>query len=52
MNGYFPPPRREEALLSVEGLRLAFGEFEPVGGLSFAIERGQTLAIVGESGAG
>jgi peptide/nickel transport system ATP-binding protein len=52
MNGFFPPPRRQEALLTVEGLHLAFGDFEPVRGLSFAIERGQTLAIVGESGAG
>ena len=44
------------ALLEVQGLRTQFatddGEFAAVDGISFAVEAGQTLAIVGESGCG
>jgi len=44
------------ALLEVSGLRTHFstddGEFAAVDGVSFAVEAGQTLAIVGESGCG
>ena len=44
------------ALLEVEGLRTYFrtddGEFAAVDGISFSIEAGKTLAIVGESGCG
>ncbi len=39
-------------LLSVAGLTVRFGEDRVVGGLSFSVEPGRTLAIVGESGSG
>ncbi len=40
------------ALLEVEGLRIAFGAQPVVHALNFAVEAGQTLALVGESGCG
>ncbi len=44
------------ALLEVQGLRTLFrtddGEFAAVDGVSFSVEAGRTLAIVGESGCG
>jgi len=45
------------ALLEVEGLRTSFrqeegGEFAAVDGVSFSLEAGRTLGIVGESGCG
>jgi peptide/nickel transport system ATP-binding protein len=44
------------ALLEVTGLSTHFateaGEFAAVDGISFSIEAGKTLAIVGESGCG
>ena len=44
------------ALLEVEGLRTSFrveaGEFSAVDGVSFALEAGHTLGLVGESGCG
>jgi oligopeptide/dipeptide ABC transporter ATP-binding protein len=45
------------ALLEVRDLRVSFpdrvaGRIHPVDGVSFAIERGKTLALVGESGCG
>ncbi|MBG9387434.1 ABC transporter ATP-binding protein [Caenimonas aquaedulcis] len=45
------------ALLEVEGLRTSFrleegGEFDAVDGISFSVETGRTLGIVGESGCG
>jgi dipeptide transport system ATP-binding protein len=42
----------KEALLSVRDLRVAFGEFTAVDGLSFDIAAGEVLGIVGESGSG
>jgi oligopeptide/dipeptide ABC transporter ATP-binding protein len=45
-----------QPLLQVEDLRLAFdlagGTVHPVDGVSFSIARGETLALVGESGCG
>jgi oligopeptide/dipeptide ABC transporter ATP-binding protein len=45
------------AVLQVEKLRISFpdqerGRFYPVDGVSFTLERGRTLALVGESGCG
>jgi peptide/nickel transport system ATP-binding protein len=44
------------ALLEVEGLRTSFrveaGEFSAVDGVSFALDAGRTLGLVGESGCG
>ena len=44
------------ALLDVRNLQVSFytdeGEVHAVDGVSFAIERGETLALVGESGCG
>ncbi|UYO95821.1 ABC transporter ATP-binding protein [Microbacterium sp. M28] len=39
-------------VLEVRGLRVAFGARTVVDGVSFAVESGQCVAIVGESGAG
>jgi phosphonate C-P lyase system protein PhnK len=39
-------------LLDVEGLSVHFGLFQAVKGASFALDRGETLGLVGESGAG
>ncbi|HZF87993.1 ABC transporter ATP-binding protein [Streptomyces sp.] len=41
-----------EVLLSVRDLRIAFAGTEVVRGLSFDVRAGETLAVVGESGAG
>ncbi|WP_336502263.1 ABC transporter ATP-binding protein [Microbacterium paraoxydans] len=40
------------AALEVEGLRIAFARTPVVEGVSFAVEAGECVAIVGESGAG
>lgn len=40
------------AALEVRGLRIAFDGVPVVDGVSFAVERGECVAIVGESGAG
>ena len=39
-------------LLSVEGLRVAYGDQTVVHGVDFTLERGQSLALIGESGSG
>ncbi|MBI5462399.1 MAG: ABC transporter ATP-binding protein [Gammaproteobacteria bacterium] len=44
--------RTGEVLLSVADLRLRIGNVYPVDGVSFRIARGETLALLGESGSG
>ena len=39
-------------LLEVEDLHVAYGELEVVRGISFAIERGEIVTILGSNGAG
>lgn len=39
-------------LLEVSDLRVSFGDVEALRGVSFTLDRGESLAIVGESGAG
>lgn len=39
-------------MLQVRDLGVAFGAVQPLSGVSFSIERGETLGIVGESGSG
>jgi ABC-type glutathione transport system ATPase component len=41
-----------DTLLSVQDLVVDYGHFRAVDGVSFSIERGATLALVGESGCG
>ncbi len=41
-----------ETLLEVTGLRVRYGTFEAVKGVSFTLHRGEILGIVGESGSG
>ncbi|MBE4735581.1 ABC transporter ATP-binding protein [Streptomyces caniscabiei] len=45
-------PPASDVLLSVRGLRVAFGGVEAVRGLSFDVRPREVLALVGESGAG
>ena len=40
------------SLLAVEGLRVGFGPQTVVRGVGFTVDRGETLALVGESGCG
>ena len=42
----------DDTLLTVEDLRVAFGDQEVVRGVSLDIRRGEVLALVGESGSG
>lgn len=44
--------QEQDAILSVTGLRIAFGNTMVVDDVSFKIDKGATLAIVGESGSG
>ena len=45
-----------EKILEIQDLRVSYhtyaGEVQSVRGVSFSIEKGETLAIVGESGCG
>lgn len=45
-------PCREDPLLDVRDLFISFGDTAAVQGLDFSIRRGETLALVGESGCG
>ena len=42
----------ESGILSVEGLRVRYGGFEAVRGVTFSVRRGEVFGIVGESGSG
>ena len=41
-----------DPILTVEDLRVRYGDFEAVKGVSFALAKGEILGIVGESGSG
>ena len=55
-DGVAPPSRAPRAYLDVRDLRVHFptddGLVKSVDGMSFTLEKGQTLGIVGESGSG
>ena len=40
------------ALLEVEDLRVAYGKIEAVKGISFTVEAGQVVTLIGTNGAG
>ncbi|MFV2035729.1 MAG: ATP-binding cassette domain-containing protein, partial [Halocynthiibacter sp.] len=40
------------SILEVRDLSVAFGAIHPLSGVSFSLEKGETLGIVGESGSG
>jgi peptide/nickel transport system ATP-binding protein len=42
----------EEPILKVENLTVSYGNFKAVDGVSFKINRGETIGLVGESGCG
>lgn len=42
----------EEPILKVENLTVSYGNFKAVDGVSFEINRGETIGLVGESGCG
>ncbi|OSZ81995.1 hypothetical protein CAP35_01625 [Chitinophagaceae bacterium IBVUCB1] len=43
---------QDNSIIQATNLKIAFNDFVAVNGISFAIEKGKTLAIVGESGSG
>ncbi|MCC3773131.1 ATP-binding cassette domain-containing protein, partial [Streptomyces sp. UNOC14_S4] len=40
------------ALLEVSGLRVAYGKIEAVKGISFTVDEGQIVTLIGTNGAG
>lgn len=40
------------ALLEVEDLRVAYGKIEAVKGISFKVEEGEVVTLIGTNGAG
>lgn len=50
--GADPDARGAPPVAEVEDLRVSFGDFEAVRGVTFEVRRGECLALVGESGSG
>lgn len=46
------PDPKAAAILSVEGLAKTYGTFDALSGVTFEVNRAETLAVVGESGSG
>jgi ATP-binding cassette, subfamily F, member 3 len=49
---FLQPPRSGRVVVEVEGLALAAGEKHLLDGVSFALERGEHMALVGPNGSG
>jgi peptide/nickel transport system ATP-binding protein len=47
-----PSPRRSGSLLRVDGLSVSYGRHEVVTDVRFELRRGESLALIGESGSG
>ena len=45
-------PLPDQLMLSIEGLGISFGTHEVLRNINLQVPRGQTLAIIGESGCG
>ncbi|HUD37389.1 MAG TPA: ABC transporter ATP-binding protein [Streptosporangiaceae bacterium] len=52
VNGFAAAPAQPATLLSVDGLTVAYGDQTVVHDVSFELARGQSLALIGESGSG
>ena len=46
------PPTTATPLLEVDDLRVEFGDFTAVDGVSLSVDAGEVVGIVGESGSG
>jgi ABC-2 type transport system ATP-binding protein len=42
----------EDSIISVQGLRKSYGNFEAVKGLDFEVRRGEIFGLLGPNGAG